>query len=362
MALLGLVMIVKNEAHGIAETIASVRSHIDRWTILDTGSTDGTQYVIRRELESIPGQLIEEPFVDFATSRNRALELHGTSTTFTIMLDSDDRLHVIGDGLRKFLSNARPDGAHLIQRRGDTSWWVPLVLFTPMRWRYAGRVHEYIAGGITTSRIPHVSVSQVRGPRSSAASRARWERDLALLLEDDAKIPNEPRTVFYLAQTYECLGSLGEAAQHYQRRIDIGGWADETFEAMLRKAKIRAQLEHAWPDVQQAFLEAHAFDPSRAEPLIEIAEHWRAVDNMPLCYLFASRALDIPMPSSGLFVDVKAYELTAADLVAISAFYVGRQTGSEAVFKRGQEAAWKAWQARPTDERVIANLGFYDGH
>ena len=41
-------MIVRNEAHIIHELIASVAAHIDFWVIVDTGSTDGTQEIIRR--------------------------------------------------------------------------------------------------------------------------------------------------------------------------------------------------------------------------------------------------------------------------------------------------------------------------
>ena len=36
-------MIVKDEAATIQTTLASMRDHIDDWTIVDTGSTDGTQ-------------------------------------------------------------------------------------------------------------------------------------------------------------------------------------------------------------------------------------------------------------------------------------------------------------------------------
>ena len=36
-------MIVKDEAATIKTTLASMREHIDDWTIVDTGSTDGTQ-------------------------------------------------------------------------------------------------------------------------------------------------------------------------------------------------------------------------------------------------------------------------------------------------------------------------------
>ena len=40
---LGLVMIVKDEVATINITLGSLRDHIDYWTIVDTGSTDGTQ-------------------------------------------------------------------------------------------------------------------------------------------------------------------------------------------------------------------------------------------------------------------------------------------------------------------------------
>ena len=52
---LGLVMIVKNEAQSINVTLASARPHIDFWTMMDTGSTDGTQRVIQDSLRDVPG-------------------------------------------------------------------------------------------------------------------------------------------------------------------------------------------------------------------------------------------------------------------------------------------------------------------
>ena len=46
--LIEFVMIVKNEAGSIQETIESVEPWVDRYTILDTGSTDGTQDLIKK--------------------------------------------------------------------------------------------------------------------------------------------------------------------------------------------------------------------------------------------------------------------------------------------------------------------------
>lgn len=54
-SLLSLVMIVKDEARGIRETLLSDRRQVDRWTILDTGSTDETPDVDREVMAGLPG-------------------------------------------------------------------------------------------------------------------------------------------------------------------------------------------------------------------------------------------------------------------------------------------------------------------
>jgi hypothetical protein len=362
-AVLGLVMIVKNEAHGIRPTLESFKPFIDHWTILDTGSTDGTQDLIRETLAGIPGRLHEEPFVDFATSRNRALELHGAATTFTIMPDSDDHL-VQGEQLRAFVeAQARDDGqaAYLANlNRGDLSYWLPIVLRAAGGWRYHGVVHEFVGptsgSGFATVKIPGPRIVQDRPPQQSkTASRARWTRDLELLTAAVIARPRDPRTLFYLAQTYECLSQPEEALTVYARRIAVGGWHEETFEAHLRSAKILQTLARPWPEVQQAYLEAHRVDPTRAEPLFKIAEYWYGKQAHPLAYLFGLRASELPRPSATLFVDEEVYTWKAADLVAISGYYLN----DPAAKGNGRRYAEKCVRAKPGDERMRANWAFY---
>jgi hypothetical protein len=110
IGLLKLVMMVKNEAHTIRDTLASVSPYIDSWLIMDTGSNDGTQSVIRdyfsRE-SPIRGRLLEEPFIDFSTSRNVALDAASddNDTHWHLLLDGDDYLRDPNNNIRRVLTS-----------------------------------------------------------------------------------------------------------------------------------------------------------------------------------------------------------------------------------------------------------------
>ena len=68
-------MIVKNESKLILRCLESVRPIVDYVLVEDTGSTDGTQEIIREWLTRVglPGEVYEEPWQDFAYNRSHAL-------------------------------------------------------------------------------------------------------------------------------------------------------------------------------------------------------------------------------------------------------------------------------------------------
>lgn len=349
--LLGLVMIVKNEANRIASVLASYRPYIDAWTILDTGSTDGTQELIKRDLAGIPGVLHEEPFVDFATSRNRALELHGTSTMFSIMPNGD----VLEGGaeLVNFLASHRRDlaGAYRV-RIAPGHYYHPLVMRTGFGWRYKWRTHECAMGPNTGPAIPGVTVFRDRGSRTDAEWRKRWERDLDLLNRDRTDDPNDPRPCFYLGQTHECLGQPEQALEMFKQRTKMGGYFDEVYEAKFRIGKMMEKLDRPWAEIQQAYLEAFAHDPRRAEPLYAISQHWYDKGVHAISRLFAVAAAKMPKPPTDLFLDEDVYTWKAADRAAISSFYSGHK-------KDGRDFAEQAVSFHPNDERLRSNRAFY---
>src|SRR5512144_2185854 len=87
-------MIVKNEAPVIRRCLDSVRRFIDCWVIVDTGSTDGTQDIIRECFADIPGELHERPWRDFAHNRTEALALARPHGDYVLIIDADDALEL----------------------------------------------------------------------------------------------------------------------------------------------------------------------------------------------------------------------------------------------------------------------------
>jgi len=67
--------------------------------------------------------------------------------------------------------------------------------------------------------------------------------DLPLLKAEREKKPNDTRVAFYLGQTYDLIGDLENALDAYQKRIDMGGWLQEVFEAYLRRVRSSGQFK-----------------------------------------------------------------------------------------------------------------------
>ena len=251
--LLSLVMIVKDEVAGLELTLESTRGHVDQYCLLDTGSTDGTLEVIRRFFDSLPGsvsrELFQEPFVDFSTTRNRALQLAGQHTEFVLMLNGDDRL-VGGADMRAFLSSRRgmtaiDEAIYIIpidyggvatgrsERLARTrNHFVPDWPHDALNhWRFEGVTHEaYVCNAALQQGAQIIYTSGEFGVYHDISQdtpdkkSARFELDIQLLLADLHAHPasfNAPRNMYYLAQSYYNLERFDEATEWYLKRVDV---------------------------------------------------------------------------------------------------------------------------------------------
>ncbi|UQX10574.1 hypothetical protein [Candidatus Mycobacterium methanotrophicum] len=118
-----------------------------------------------------------------------------------------------------------------------------------------------------------------------------------------------------------------EDARSYARRVEMGGCDEEVYWAMYRLAESMAELGEPWPDVEDAYLKAWEFRPTRAEPLYVIAFRCRVEKRYRLGYLFAQRAAEMPFPEEDLFVlgyFAEVYAWRATDELATCASWIGQ--------------------------------------
>ncbi len=355
--LLTVVMMVKDEADCIEATLATAKPFVDRWLVYDTGSTDGTQRLAQGFMADLPGRLVEEPFVSMSHSRNRSVDLAGTETEFLLMLDADDKL-VGGDALRSHLEMRRFDfdySAFFMRTNFGVVFDMCKVIRTGMGWHFEGVAHEQLVHPTqqVRERVPDVQVDQIRTDLMDAKSKARWEREEGLLRARLDEVPDDTRSAFYLAQTLTCLGRHEEALEAHYVRIAMGGWWEEVYQSWMRAAWALRSMGNPWPDQMEAYLEAFKVAPHRAEPLFAIGDYYRLQNEHHLGYVFARRAVELPYPGAEIHVvDHEIYEWKAQDLLSVTAYYVGDN-------ERGEAAARAALAARPDDDRLALNVGYY---
>jgi hypothetical protein len=348
-------MIVKNEAHVIRRCLDSVRGHVSHWVIVDTGSADGTQAVIREHLRGVPGELHERPWRDFGHNRSEALELARGKAEYVLVMDADHALRV-PDGYA--FRDLAADGYTLSHRYAGTEYGLPILLADRIRWRYEGVLHEYV-----TADAPH-RFEPLAGPwievfHEGARSRdpETYRKDVAILETALAKDPGNARYAFYLAQSLRDAGDPVRARAAYRRRATMGGWEDERWYALYQAALLDERLGESPGAIQHAYLTAYALRPARAEPLVELARFHRLRGEWGLAHLFARHAAALPRPADGLFVDDAAYAWRALDELAIAAWYVGaRDEGRRAAQRLIAECRFPAAERA----RIEANLATYD--
>ncbi|MEB3049479.1 hypothetical protein KV112_06950 [Mycolicibacter sp. MYC123] len=170
--------------------------------------------------------------------------------------------------------------------------------------------------------------------------------------------PEDARSVLFLAETCLQLGYFADARKWYARRAEMGGSDEEVYYAMYRFAQSMQQLGEPWPDVEDAYLRAWHFRPTRAEPLLSIAAGYREMQRYRLGYLLAQRAAAIPIPEEDLLIPAEianVYTWRAVDEQAICASRIGRHAEA---FALCQGLLARPDIPDPDRRRIVSNRDF----
>ncbi len=217
---LSVCMIVKNEAHQLAEALENFRPFADETVVVDTGSTDASPEIARR----CDARVFDFPWRDdFAAARNHSLAQ--ASGRYVLWMDADDRVEPhMAERLNelKGVFDGRNAFYFILQ---DMNANGPSCSFYQLRCaprldqvRFHGRIHERLSieglAPLTTD-----IVIQHHGYINREIHQTKVKRNLALLEKELESGTDDAYLHYYLSLTYEGLGRLEEAVQHMRRAL-----------------------------------------------------------------------------------------------------------------------------------------------
>jgi len=368
--IIGCLIMVKNEEKRIHVTLEGVKDTVKCLIVFDTGSTDKTMEIITEycEKNKINLYMIQGDFVNFSVSRNISLDYADTKNIhFILLLDTNDELRG-GDKLKIFAKNElnTKNTAYLMCQH----WWSgkydkyfnARFIKANKHWRYNGSVHEWMSDkseehgkkkGEPIFRMPDDIILYQGRTMDGNKSGKRFSKDKELLLIDYKKDRNEPRTLFYLAQTCACLAQSEDAFYYYKLRSELEGFLEEKFHSFLRSGEFSEKLKHEWHESLGYYMKAIEHS-SRVEPLIKITQHYIKVKKWLLAYTFIKLACSMKYPEHALlFVDKHSYDYTRWHLMGIVGFYCG-------AYVDGKNACIKAIEVGLNSSLDKSNLEFYN--
>ncbi len=304
-------MIVKNEKDVIERCLASVKPFIDYWVIFDTGSTDGTQDMIKDFLKDIPGELHQSTWVNFAHNRNEALRAAKGKGDYLLFIDADE----VWQYPENFtLDTLNKDFYYVTVRQLNAGDIKRIELVNNhLDWQWEGIIHEVPACKeaktcATLSGV--VNICNMPGQNIGARSKdpEKYLKDAKLLekaLEED---PSNSRYAFFAAQSYLNAEKYPQAIEKFKQRVSMkSSDMHETYLAFYNMAIAQERIEQT-QEALHSYFQAYYIRPIRAEPLHRAAVLYRKQGNYLLGYLLTKFALTMPYPDSELCVEYMTYD------------------------------------------------------
>jgi len=344
-------MIVKNEEHVIERSLQSILPFVDTWCIVDTGSTDATMDIIRRVTAAAgkEGKLYERPWVNFGHTRSEALTLARPLADWIYMMDADDITHFPevpkldssfhGYTLRVQISSLNTYRTHFFN--------------CAYPWVYVGALHEYpdiLGEAIRTQALPPSYWIDGRCEGARSKNPKKFEEDALLLEKDIASSekeskPLDPRSVFYLAQSWRDAGQIEKAIAWYLKRATIGGWQQEVYISIMNLVRLSPSIDDKF---KYAWLSLEVM-PGRLEAVHSLLQFLRERNLWSLqAYTLGVTAISLTAErkpgDEALFLEPDVYLYQFDDELAIQAFY----TNHKDVCARH---SFKALQSAPVEHR-----------
>ncbi len=325
-------MIVKNESRIIKRCLDSLSSIIDYVVITDTGSTDNTKELIEEYLEqnNKKGKVYFEPWQNFGYNRTNSIYNARTylkeidedlTKIYLLFVDADMKIVIKPEFNKNSLRDVHV--GQLIQKNPGMEYYNTRICRSDIDITCAGVTHEYynVPGNFENKKITSIYIDDIG---DGGSKNDKFERDIKLLEQGLIDEPNNERYLFYLAQSYNCVGKVDQSIEYYKKRIDVGGWREEIFYSNLMIGNMYKDVKNDWPLALHYYLKSfQASGGVRSEGVLKIVEHYKNTREYHLALLFIEKLLKVKYPVDDvLFIDYSAYTYKPYNELAIIAYYL----------------------------------------
>lgn len=330
-----LAMIVKNEIKNMRKCLESVKGIIDYWVICDTGSTDGTQQLIKDLMTEfgIPGELHERPWVDFASNRSESLALARSKAKYTLVIDADDYLEVLHSP--EVFKTLKQDHYHMQIMHGGLTYHRPQLVRNDFEWTYKGVLHEFLAPPANTRISPPMILDNVimraaaSDTRNGFSGTKKYISDALILekalLDDTLDIGMQTRYWFYLAQSYRDAGEFDRCLKSYTKRVELEGWPEEVYYSKYMIARCKVHLKYSEADIIDAYISAWEYRPGRVDALFDLILYLVDKKRFAYAYALATIGIKIPPTTDTLFVRKDIFQWRMLDTYSILCMQTGNR-------------------------------------
>ncbi len=271
-----LVMIVKDAEDCIEKTLRWSRALVSHWTIVDTGSTDRTKDIILATMAGIPGNLYEEPFVDFETARNRAFDLASRTCKYYIVLDDTYIIPHAEEFRKQVLARPNVDAFNVVIHSNDEMYYNCRITKVGKNLRYKYKVHEVI--DIPQNKVVNLPTTCMLCDNTNAhhtrRTLTRQERDYRHLMQDLERFPNDPYVQYNLGRNRFNVRKYDEAIKFFQACINNSTPSLHAYDACLNLAAIYQKQRQPSERVINLFQMATELDHTDVQAFFHLAAEY----------------------------------------------------------------------------------------